>query len=461
MAVEAYDAVVLGAGQAGTPWAVALAKTGRRTALVERTHVGGTCINEGCTPTKTMVASAAVASAARRAAGYGVRTGPVTVDMARVRQRKRDIVDSFRSGGERRLVEAGVVLLRGEGRFLGPGRIRVSGQDDRELTAPQVFVNTGCRPSRPPIPGLDAVPFLDSTSIMELGAVPEHLVVLGGGYIAVEFGQMFRRFGAQVTLVERSAQLLGREDPDVARALADILVEDGLAVRLERQVTSVGPGSDNGVAVEIRGPDGRTERIAGSHLLVAVGRSPNSEALDLPAAQVETDGRGYIRVDEHLRTSAAGVFAMGDVTGAPAFTHVSYDDFRILRDNLLEGGQRSTTGRLVPYTLFSDPQLGRVGLTETEARRTNPDVRVAAMPMSHVARALETDQARGLLKAVVEGRTRRILGFAALGLEGGELCSVVQAAMLGGLDSRGLRDAIFPHPGLAESLNNLFSLLDA
>ena len=462
MAVETYDAVILGAGQAGTPLAVALARAGRRTALVERSHVGGTCVNEGCTPTKTMVGSAAVASWARRAAGYGVQSGPVSVDMARVRQRKRDIVDLFRTGGEARLRDAGAVLVRGEARFTGPRTVRVSGEESRELTAPQIFLNVGCRPSRPGIPGLDTVPALDSTTIMELDAVPEHLVVLGGGYIALEFGQMFRRFGARVTLVERGKQLIGREDPDVARALADILVGDGLALRLDSQVTSVARGPGAGITIEVReGPDGSTERITGSHLLVGVGRSPNTEALDLPAAGVELDRRGFIRVDDQLRTSAPGIFALGDVTGGPAFTHVSYDDFRILRDNLLHDERRTTTGRLLAYTLFTDPQLGRVGLSETEARRVNPDVRVATLPMTSVARALETDQSRGFLKAVVDGRTWRILGFAALGMEGGELTSVVQAAMLGGLSCRQLRDGVFPHPGLAESLNNLFSLFDA
>jgi pyruvate/2-oxoglutarate dehydrogenase complex dihydrolipoamide dehydrogenase (E3) component len=301
---------------------------------------------------------------------------------------------------------------------------------------------------------------LDSTSIMELDVVPEHLVVLGGGYIALEFGQMFRRFGARVTVVERSGHLLGREDTDVAQALADILVEDGVEVLLRTEAKRVTRPAGGGVRVELEAKDGPARRVEGSHLLVALGRSPNTEALDLAAAGVEVDGRGFVKVDAHLRTSAPGIFAMGDVSGAPAFTHVSYDDYRILRDNLLQGGQRSTADRWVPYTLFTDPQLGRVGLTEAQARSTSPDVRVATMPMAHVARALESDQSRGLLKGVVDGRTGEILGFAALGMEGGELASVVQVAMMGKLPYRALRDAVFPHPGLAESLNNLFSLLD-
>jgi pyruvate/2-oxoglutarate dehydrogenase complex dihydrolipoamide dehydrogenase (E3) component len=462
MAVESYDALVIGAGQAGVPWAVALARAGRKTALVERAQVGGTCINVGCTPTKTLVASAAVAATARRAAAYGVRVDGVSVDLARVRRRKQEVVESFRASGERRLRDAGVALVRGEARFVGPRRLTVALESGavQPLSAGEVFINTGARPASPLLPGLRDVTALDSTSIMELDEVPEHLLVLGGGYIAVEFGQMFRRFGAKVTIVERSGQLLGREDADVAQALADILREDGVELRFQTQATAVGRTPRGGVRVELRGPGGAASVLEGSSLLLAVGRTPNTEMLDLAVAGVEVEARGYIKVDPHLRTTAPGVFAMGDVSGAPAFTHVSYDDFRILRDNLLQGGHRTTAERWVPYTLFTDPQLGRVGLTEAQARATAHDVRCVTMPMRHVARALESDQPRGLLKAVVDGSTAEVLGFAALGMEGGELASVVQVAMMGKLPFTALRDAVFPHPGLAESLNNLFGLLD-
>jgi pyruvate/2-oxoglutarate dehydrogenase complex dihydrolipoamide dehydrogenase (E3) component len=458
----AYDAIVLGSGQAGGPLAGALAKAGRKTALVERVHVGGTCINEGCTPTKTMVASARVAYLARRGADYGVRTGPVEVDLARVRQRKRDIVASFRKGSERRLAEAGVELIAGEGRFTGPHTLEVhlnDGRGTQTLTAPLVVINTGARPSRPPLPGLDGVPTLDSTSIMELDRVPDHLLVLGGGYIGLEFGQMFRRFGARVTVAQRGERLLSREDPDVADLLAQILREDGVEVLLNADAVRAGRGPGGAVELVVRTPEGE-RTLAGSHLLVAAGRTPNTDRLGLAEAGVETDRRGFVTVNERLETSAPGVYAAGDVKGGPAFTHISYDDYRILRKNLLEGGHATTTGRLVPYTVFTDPQLGRVGLGEQEARAQGLAVRVARMPMSYVARALELDESRGMMKAVVDAKTDQILGFAVLGIEGGEVMAMVELAMMGRLPYTALRDGIFAHPTLAEGLNNLFANLE-
>jgi pyruvate/2-oxoglutarate dehydrogenase complex dihydrolipoamide dehydrogenase (E3) component len=461
MATTSYDALVIGAGQAGGPLAGALAKSGRRTALVERAHVGGTCVNEGCTPTKTMVASARVAYLARRAADYGVRTGPVSVDLARVRQRKRAIVENFRKGSEGGLARAGVDLIMGEARFTGPHTLEVKRNDGgtASLTAPWVFLNTGARPSRPPLLGLDGVPALDSTSIMELGEVPEHLLVLGGGYVGLEFAQMFRRFGSAVTVVQRDKQMLGREDEDVAAALTALLREDGLEVLLDTEAVRVAQ-ADGQVKLMVRTPQGE-RTLTGSHLLLAAGRTPNTDRLDLAAAGVAADKHGYVVVNERLETNVPGVWAMGDVKGGPAFTHISYDDFRVLRTNLLQGGSATTAGRLVPYTVFTDPQLGRVGLSETEAREQGRKVRVARMPMSHVARALEVDEPRGLMKAVVGADDEQILGFAVLGLEGGELMSAVELAIMGRLPYTALRDAVFAHPTLAESLNNLFTSLEA
>jgi pyruvate/2-oxoglutarate dehydrogenase complex dihydrolipoamide dehydrogenase (E3) component len=461
MTATSYDALVIGAGQAGGPLAGALAKAGRRTALVERAHVGGTCVNEGCTPTKTMVASARVAYLARRAADYGVRTGPVSVDLARVRQRKRAIVEMFRKGSEGGLARAGVDLIMGEAHFAGPHTVEVQRNDGGAVTlsAPWVFVNTGARPSRPPLPGLDGVPALDSTSIMELGEVPEHLLVLGGGYVGLEFAQMFRRFGSRVTVVQRAKQLLGREDEDVAAALTALLCEDGLEVLLDSEAVRVAQAG-GGVELVVRTPQGE-RTLAGSHLLLAAGRTPNTDRLNLAAAGVATDKHGFIAVNERLETNVPGVWAVGDVKGGPAFTHISYDDFRILRTNLLQGGSATTAGRLVPYTVFTDPQLGRVGLSEAEAREQGRKVRVARMPMSYVARALEVDESRGLMKAVVDADGGQILGFAVLGIEGGELMAVVETAMMGRLPYTVLRDAVFAHPTLAESLNNLFTSLDA
>ncbi len=456
-----YDALVIGSGQAGGPLAGALAKAGRKTALVEREHVGGTCINEGCTPTKTMVASARVAYLARRGADYGVRTGPVSVDLVRVRQRKRDIVASFRGGSEKRLEAAGVDLLFGEASFTGPHsvEVRLKGGGRRELTAPVVVINTGTRPARPALEGLDAVPSLDSTSIMELEAVPEHLLVLGGGYVGLEFGQMFRRFGSRVTVVQRGKQLLPREDADVVEALTQILREDGVEIFLNAAAVRARPAADGRVELTVRTDEGE-RTLAASHLLVAAGRVPNTERLNLAAAGIVNDARGFVRVNERLETNVAGVYAAGDVNGGPAFTHISYDDFRVLRRNLLGDGRGTTAGRPVPFTMFTDPQFARVGLSEADARQQGVAVRTARMPMSHVARALEVDELRGLMKALV-GPDDRILGFTVLGLEGGELMAAVEMAMAGRLTYAALRDGIFAHPTLAEALNNLFASFEA
>jgi len=456
--VTHYDAIILGAGQAGGPLAGALARAGRRTALIERLHVGGTCINEGCTPTKTMVASARVAYLARRAADYGVRAGAVTVDMAAVRQRKRNIVDSFRSGSERRITATtGLDLVVGEACFIGPNAVEVRGTaGTRGLTAPLIFINTGGRPTRPALTGLVSIPTLDSTSVMELAELPEHLLVLGGGYIGLEFGQMFRRFGSRVTIVQRTSQLAPREDADVAEEIRKILCEDGVEVLLDTKAASVERVDDGPIRLTVQ--DGRGERaLLGSHLLLATGRSPNTAALNLRAAGVETDKAGFVKVNERLETNVAGIYALGDVKGGPAFTHISYDDFRIIRTNLLEGGDASTRDRLVPNTVFIDPQLGRIGLSETEARAEGRSIRVAKMPMSYVARALEMDEPRGFLKAVVDADTGLILGAAVLGIEGGEVMAALQLAMMGRLPYTVLRDAVFAHPTLAEAFNNLFT----
>ena len=462
METERYDAIVIGAGQAGGPLATAFAGAGRRTALIEREHVGGTCVNVGCTPTKTMVASARVAHLARRAADYGVQVGPVSIDLSVVRRRKRDIVESFRGGSERRIREAkGVDLLTGEASFSGPQTVavRLAGGESRALTAETIVINAGARPALPDLPGIDGVPVLDSTTIMELDSVPEHLIILGGGYIGLEFGQMFRRFGSRVTIVQRGPRLLAREDADIADAVAAILREDGIEVLLDTAAVRVGRASGGGIEVAVHATDGE-RTITGSHLLVAAGRAPNTDALNLPAAGVAADRRGFIRVDERLATNVPGVYAVGDIVGGPAFTHISYDDFRILRTNLIDGGSATTTGRLVPYTVFTDPQLGRVGLGEEEARKEGRGIRVARMPMSSVARALEVDETRGFMKAVIDADTDQILGFACLGIEGGEVMSIVQMAMQGQLPYTALRDAIFAHPTLAESLNNLFSSVE-
>jgi pyruvate/2-oxoglutarate dehydrogenase complex dihydrolipoamide dehydrogenase (E3) component len=453
-----YQAIVIGSGQGGNPLCAALAGAGLRTALIERQHVGGTCINEGCTPTKTMVASARVAYLARRGADYGVHAENLRIDMERVRLRKRDIVNSFRNGSQSRLEKtANLDLIFGEARFTGKKSLAVRLNDggERELTGEKIFINAGARPSVPPIEGLKEVPFLNSTSIMELDAVPEHLVVLGGGYVGLEFGQMFRRFGSRVTIIQSGPQLLSGEDADVAGEVASILKQDGIDVLLNTKAERVQKEAAQ-IQVSTRTGD-ETRTVQGSHLLVAIGRTPNTDSLNVPAAGIATDKRGFIRVNAKLETSVEGVFALGDIKGGPAFTHISYDDFRILRTNLIEHGDASAKGRMVPYTLFIDPQLGRIGFTEAEARAKKAKIRVAKMPMNYVARALEIDETRGFLKVIVDDRSGKILGAAILGIEGGEVMSMLQLAMMGKLKYSRLRDGTFAHPTLAESLNNLFT----
>lgn len=458
---QQYDAIIVGSGQAGTPLSTTLAEAGMRTVLIERKHVGGTCINEGCTPTKTMVASGRVAYLARRAADYGVLTGDISVDLRRVLERKRKVVDTFRNANQSHIVKtANVELIFGDARFTEPRTVEVRLNDGslRSLSAKYVFINAGTRAARPRIEGWDDVEALDNVSIMELETVPEHLLVLGGGYIGLEFGQLFRRFGSRVTIVQSIGQLLKGEDPDIAEAVAKILREDGIEILLNARATRV---QQAGAEIQLEvGQQGQSRTVAGSHLLGATGRVPNSDTLNLAAAGIETDERGFIKVNELLETTVSGVYALGDIKGGPAFTHISYDDFRIIRANLLEKKNASTKGRLVPYTLFIDPQLGRVGLTETEARAQGRKIRVAKFPMTSVARAIETDETRGFMKAVVDAETNQILGAAVLGIEGGEIMGAFEIAMMGKLPYTVLRDGVFAHPTLVESLNNLFVAMD-
>lgn len=464
-----YDLIVIGSGQGGGPLAGTFAKAGKRVALIERAHVGGSCVNEGCSPTKTIVASARVAHLARRAGDYGVAIGgssaaDVTVDLERVRERKQAIVESFRTGSERSLAATGVQLYRGHARFTGPGTVEATVDGGAStLTADLIVINTGLRPAVPPIPGLDEVPYLTSTSVMELSEVPGHLVVLGGGYVGLEFAQAYRRFGSQVTVVERDAQLLAHEDEDVAGAVAAILRDDGIEVLLDAEVVRAA-GDDGDVAVHWRprdaGDDVEAHVLRATHLLVASGRRPNTDDLGLDAAGVRVDARGYIEAGPQLETSVPGTYVLGDVKGGPAFTHISYDDFRILRTNLLEGGSATTADRAVPYTVFIDPPLGAIGITEREARAAGRNIRVGTMPMSRVARALEVDETRGLMKVIVDAGTQRILGARVLGIDGAEVATILQVAMMGDLPYTSLRDAAISHPTTGESLNNLFTAMD-
>ncbi|PYH43025.1 mercuric reductase [Aspergillus saccharolyticus JOP 1030-1] len=473
-----YDAIIIGSGQGGTPLAKAFAEAKYKTALIEREHIGGCCVNEGCTPTKTMIASGRVAYLTRRGPDYGVYMpargdkdqNSVAIDMKKVRQRKREIVESFRKGGQSRLEAAGVDILMGEASFIDGKTLTVAMHDggNRTVTGEKIVINSGCRPAVPDIEGIHAIPkerILDSTSVMELGSVPKHLVVVGGGYIGVEFGQLFRRLGAKVTILHRGTQLLPREDKELAGILLDIFQESGINVFLGTAPVRLAPASEGTFDVWTKGKEGDRVLQGATHILFAAGRIPNTESLRTEAAGVKTDEKGYIITDGSLRTSTPSVYALGDVKGPPAFTHVSYDDFRILKSNLLTScstaAELSTRDRLIPYVAFTDPQFAHVGLHEQEARDRHPDKKIltALMPMSYVARALEIDETRGAMKAVVDGESGLILGYSCLGVEGGELMSVVQMAMMGGLTFRQLQNGIFAHPTLAECLNNLWAFL--
>jgi pyruvate/2-oxoglutarate dehydrogenase complex dihydrolipoamide dehydrogenase (E3) component len=465
-----FDSIVIGSGQSGNPLAVDLAKKGKKTALIEKIYVGGCCVNVGCSPTKTMIASGRVAYLTSRAADYGVhvprgKDGKISVDILKVRDRKRAIVNSFRSGNEKRLKDAGVEIFMGEASFKDPKTLLVKLNDGTEttVTGESIFLNTGERPAKPKLEGIESIPselVLDSTSIQELDEIPSHLLVLGGGYIGLEFGQLFHRLGSAVTIIQRGSQLAPREDPEIAEALQRILIEEGLTINLKASAVKVTKSAGGALELTVRSTaDGSEQAIVGSHILFAVGRVPNTDMLDLQAAGVRTDAKGYVVTNDYLETSTSGIWALGDVKGPPAFTHISYDDFRILQTNISSPAPaKSAKDRIVPYTMFTDPQLGHVGLHEKEAREKFPDrtIQTASMPMEWVARALETDESKGLMKAVVDADSKEILGFTCLGMEGGEIMSIVQVAMMGGLKYDALQNAVFAHPNLAESLNNLW-----
>lgn len=449
---KTYDAIIIGSGQGGKPLAIELAKRGKKTLLVEKEYIGGTCINWGCTPTKTMVASAKAAYEARREELFGVTAGQHRVDMAAVKRRKKEIVESFREGSLKGIRNTkGLDLVFGVAGFLDANRLKIeehSGQT-HHVAAQWIIINTGGRPRIPPIDGIGTVPILTSTTIMDLEEVPEHLLVIGGGYISLEFSQMFRRFGSRVTILERNNRILKREDPDVSEEMRKIFSEEDIEILFNTPTNSIAADREGNVVIN--------GTIQGTHLLLAAGRSPNIEELQLEAAGIEKNSRGYIQVNEILQTSQKHIYAIGDVNGGPEFTHISYDDYRILRDNLLNHGSRTTKGRLVPYTIYTDPQLGRVGMTEEEAKRLGVPHKVTKLPMTYVARAIETGEMRGFMKAVVHAETQQILGCAVLGAEGGEIMSMIEIAMMSKLPYSALGEAIFAHPTFAEALNNLFA----
>ncbi|WP_310584516.1 mercuric reductase [Deinococcus sp.] len=449
-------ALVIGAGQAGGPLAGALAKAGWDVTLVEREHVGGTCVNEGCTPTKTLIASARAAHVARSSGPLGVQAQP-EVDFAGVMARVQRTVDSFRDGSAASVLAAGVRLIYGEASFTGPHEVRVAlrGGGQQTLQAEHILINTGASPTWPDLEGLDTAQAITSSGALKLQVLPQRLLVLGGGYISLELAQAFARLGSRVTVVEHGDRLLPREDADVAAELRRVLEGEGIQVLTGHTAQKVRrEGGQTVMTVQDTG--GHTAELSADVLLVATGRSPNTQGLNLEAAGVATDDHGYVVADEHLRTSVAHIHALGDVKGGPAFTHVSYDDYRIVRDALMDDKRRSTADRLVPYTLFTDPQLGRVGMNAQEAERHTAPTRIYTLPMSRVARAIEIGETAGLMRAVVDDETDLLLGVCVLGPGGGELLGALQFAMMGGLSASTLRNATIAHPTLCESVNNLF-----
>ncbi len=442
------DIVIIGSGQAGVPLATRLVAAGRRVVLVERDALGGTCVNTGCTPTKTFIASAEAAHRARKASRLGVNTGDISVDFPAVVARKRDVVETWREGVQSNLQDAGdaLVLLRGDARFSGPRTVTVGGDS---VSADVIIVNTGGRPAVPPIDGLDDIPWLDNARAMDLDALPSHLVVLGGGYIGCELGQAFRRFGAEVTIVDKNDHLMRREDVDVSEALEDAFREEGISLRFGARATRV-ERTDGGVRLYLDEGD----PVDGSHLLVATGRRPSTDGLGCDAAGIDLDASGHVVVDDGYATSADGIYAVGDVTGGPQFTHVSWDDHRILFD-ILEGtrsGGRS--GRVVPYAAFTDPPIGRVGWSEREAEESDTPYSVGTLPFKMVARAYETDRTAGLIKVVIQDGTDRILGATVVGAEAAELVTVFQALMLAGAPVTDLVRGQMIHPAFVEGLQS-------
>lgn len=446
--MKTFDVVVIGAGQAGSPLAARLAEAGMRTLLVERAQLGGTCVNVGCTPTKTMIASARAAHVARTAARLGVHAENVRVDWPAIVARKDRLVEQWRGSVARRLGRAGerLTVLHGHARFIAERQIQVN---DRRFGAERFVINAGARPVAPSIPGLDSVAWLDNARAMAIPRLPDHLVVLGGGYIGCEFAQMFRRFGAAVSLVQRGERILDREDAEISEAVQSVFHAEGIALHLGAEAAALEPVI-GGVRLVLA--NGAT--IDGSHLLVAVGRQPNTGDLGCDHGGIELDDRGFVRVDRNYGTSADGVYAVGDVTGGPQFTHAAWDDHRILFDHLLGNGGRDRDDRLVPYTIFTDPQVAGVGITERQAKASGQPYDLAAMPFGNIARAIETDETAGIIRILIEPSTDRILGAHIVGAEAAELIHVFALLMRASGTARDLVNAEMVHPTFAEGLQS-------
>ena len=452
-----FDAIVIGAGQAGPSLAVRLAASGLKTALVEREHLGGTCVNDGCIPTKTLVASARAAHVARHAAEFGVNIGgTVSVDMKRVKARKDKVVAQSVEGLTSWLGGTpNLSLIRGAARFTGPHTLDVAGQT---LEAPKIFINVGGRATLPDWPGIHDVPVLTNTSMMQLDTLPEHLLIVGGSYIGLEFAQMYRRFGSKLTVIEYGDRLIAREDPDVSKEVQAILEREGVEFLLVARDARVSQTDDGQIHVALTS-NGTARDLHGSHLLAAVGRQPNTEDLGLKSAGIETDKRGFITTDEQLRTNVEGVWALGDVNGRGAFTHTSYNDFEIVAANLFDNDPRRSSDRIPAYALFIDPPLGRVGMTETEVRATGRPALMGVMPMSRVGRARERGETQGFMKVLVDAQTERFLGAALLGIEGDEVVHLLLDAMAADVSYKVIQRAVHIHPTVSELIPTLLGTL--
>jgi len=450
-AARAFDAIIIGTGQAGPSLAGRLDAAGMRVAIIERHLVGGTCVNTGCKPTKTLVASAYAAQMARRGAEYGFSAGPVSVDMTVVEARARKVIMDSRKGNEDWLAGmANVELIRGHARFDGPGAIVVNGE---RLTAPRIFINVGGRAAVPEMPGLQNVPYLTNSSIVALDALPAHLVVVGGSYIGLEFAQMYRRFGAQVTIIERGERLIAREDADVSEAVRGILEDEGIEVHTGADRVAFERVEED-IAVSFQA-GGKDARVVGSHVLMAIGRRPNTDDLGLDTACIERDERGYITVDDHLQTSAPGVWALGDCNGRGAFTHTAYNDFEIVAANLLDGEHRRVSSRVPGYALYIDPPLGRAGMSEAEAMKSGRPLLFSRRPMTRVGRAVEKGESKGFMKVVADAETRRILGAAILGTGGDEAIHGILDMISADRPLDELRWAVPIHPTVSELIPTL------
>lgn len=455
-----YDAIILGSGQAGNPLARFLASKELKVAIIEKREVGGTCVNVGCTPTKTLVASAKVAYLARRSEDFGVKTGEISINMEKIMERTRNIVLASRSSNERSFESnQNIDLIRGAARFIAKKEILVqlNSGGEQTLSADKIYINTGCTPSIPTIEGLESIHYFTSDTIFDLKKVPEHIILVGSSYIALEFAQIFNRLGSQVTVISHGSDFLPREDKDISDILLKVLKEEGIQFLFNADSKRVSQDGNKIVLELIK--DGNLIRIEASDLFIATGRTPNSHlGLEIPG--IETDSGGFIKTNEFLETTVEDIYALGDIKGGPQFTHISYDDFRIVRDNIENSVKRGYIGRLTNYTLFTDPELGRIGLNELEAKKLKMEYRVSYLPMNYVARAIEMGETNGIMKALVDKNSERILGAAILGVQGGEIASTLHVAIAGGIGVKDLNDFVFSHPTMLESLNNLFAHTD-